>query len=107
MMMWSTIRTSDEAWPPANDVWGNEAAVLVGDFLYSRSFEMMVEVNNMRVMRSWPRTTNAIAAGEVMQLLNCNDPETTEAQYLKTIHRKTPGSLNQPPHQCRHRRPES
>ena len=73
----------------ANDVWGNEAAVLVGDFLYSRSFEMMVEVNNMRVMEIMAETTNAIATGEVMQLLNCNDPETTEAQYLKTIHRKT------------------
>ncbi|MDP7522391.1 MAG: polyprenyl synthetase family protein [Arenicellales bacterium] len=54
----------------ANDVWGNEAAVLVGDFLYSRSFEMMVEVNNMRVMEIMAETTNAIATGELMQLLN-------------------------------------
>ena len=75
--------------PTANDVWGNEASVLVGDFLYSRSFEMMVETENMEVMRILAGTTNAIAEGEVLQLLNAHSPETSESQYMETIHRKT------------------
>jgi octaprenyl-diphosphate synthase len=73
----------------ANEVWGNEASVLVGDFLYSRSFEMMVELGSMRVMEVMARTTNRIAEGEVMQLINCHSPDTTEQQYLETIRRKT------------------
>ncbi len=73
----------------ANALWGNEASVLVGDFLYSRSFEMMVEVGNMRVMEILSHTTNTIAEGEVMQLLNIHDPDTTEARYLDVIHSKT------------------
>ena len=73
----------------ANDLWGNEAAVLVGDFLYSRAFEMMVEVGSMRVMEILARTTNTIAEGEVMQLLNIHDADTTEAQYLEIIRSKT------------------
>ena len=73
----------------ANNVWGNQAAVLVGDFLYSRSFEMMVDVGEMRVMEILAQTTNIIAEGEVLQLLNCNDPDTTEARYLEVIHSKT------------------
>ncbi len=73
----------------ANEVWGNEASVLVGDFLYSRSFEMMVETQNMEVMNILAGTTNAIAEGEVLQLLNAHSPDTTEKQYLETIHRKT------------------
>jgi octaprenyl-diphosphate synthase len=73
----------------ANTVWGNEASVLVGDFLYSRAFEMMVEANNMRVMEILAHTTNNIAEGEVMQLLNCHDPETSEARYLQVIQAKT------------------
>lgn len=73
----------------ANAVWGNEASVLVGDFLYSRAFEMMVEVGNMRIMEILATTTNTIAEGEVMQLLNCNDPEVTEARYLQVIRSKT------------------
>ena len=73
----------------ANQVWGNEASVLVGDFLYSRSFEMMVETDNTEVMRVLAATTNAIAEGEVMQLLNTRSPDTTEQAYLDTIHRKT------------------
>jgi octaprenyl-diphosphate synthase len=73
----------------ANEVWGNEASVLVGDFLYSRSFEMMVETRNMEVMSILAGTTNAIAEGEVLQLLNAHSPNTTEKQYLETIHRKT------------------
>ena len=73
----------------ANAVWGNEASVLVGDFLYSRAFEMMVEVDSMRVMEILAHTTNAIAEGEVMQLLNVHNPDTTEAEYIKVIRSKT------------------
>ena len=73
----------------ANSIWGNEASVLVGDFLYSRSFEMMVEVNNMRVMEILAGTTNTIARGEVMQLMNCHDPETSEERYFDVIRSKT------------------
>jgi len=69
----------------ANSVWGNEAAVLVGDFLYSRAFEMMVDVNSMEVMKILASTTNRIAEGEVMQLLNINEPNITEAQYIQVI----------------------
>jgi octaprenyl-diphosphate synthase len=73
----------------ANVIWGNEASVLVGDFLYSRAFEMMVEVDNMRVMDILSHATNTIAKGEVQQLLNCHDPETTEERYLEVIRNKT------------------
>jgi len=73
----------------ANHVWGNEASVLVGDFLYSRAFEMMLETNNMEVMRILAATTNAIAEGEVLQLMNARAPDTTERAYFDTIHRKT------------------
>ncbi|MBK8452589.1 MAG: octaprenyl diphosphate synthase [Thiofilum sp.] len=73
----------------ANNVWGNQAAVLVGDFLYSRSFEMMVSIGSMRVMEILSTTTNIIAEGEVMQLLNCHDPDTTEQRYMDVIHSKT------------------
>ncbi len=73
----------------ANNVWGNQAAVLVGDFLYSRSFEMMIDVNEMRVMQILAQTTNIIAEGEVLQLLNVNDVETNEARYLEVIYSKT------------------
>jgi len=73
----------------ANAVWGNAASVLVGDYLYSRAFEMMVRTSNMRVMEILSKTTTAIAEGEVLQLLNCNNPETTEAKYLEVIARKT------------------
>lgn len=73
----------------ANAVWGNEASVLVGDFLYSRAFQMMVEVGDMRVMEIMSKATNMIAEGEVLQLLNCGDASTTEARYLEVIHFKT------------------
>jgi octaprenyl-diphosphate synthase len=73
----------------ANAIWGNEAAVLVGDFLYSRSFEMMVGVGSMRVMEILSHTTNVIAEGEVLQLLNCHDPDTTEERYRDVIRYKT------------------
>lgn len=73
----------------ANAIWGNQASVLVGDFLYSRSFQMMVEIRSMRVMAILADTTNKIAEGEVMQLLNCRDANTTEERYTEVIHRKT------------------
>lgn len=73
----------------ANNLWGNEASVLVGDFLYTRSFEMMVEMDSMRLMKILSHTTNIIAEGEVLQLLNCNDADTTEERYLEVIHHKT------------------
>ncbi|HCI88811.1 MAG TPA: octaprenyl diphosphate synthase [Gammaproteobacteria bacterium] len=73
----------------ANDLWGNAASVLVGDFLYSRAFQMMVAVGNPGVMDIMAQTTNSIAQGEVMQLINSHDPQTTQAVYLETITRKT------------------
>lgn len=73
----------------ANTVWGNEASVLTGDFLYSRAFEMMVEVGSLRVMEILAKTTNTIAEGEVMQLLNVHNPEVTEESYLHVIYSKT------------------
>ena len=73
----------------ANAVWGNPGAVLSGDFLYSRSFQMMVDAGRMAVMRVLADTTNAIAEGEVLQLMNCGDPEVTEARYLRVIELKT------------------
>ena len=82
----SDMRRSNET---ANAVWGNAASVLVGDFLYSRSFEMMVDIQNLRVMDVLSHATNRIAEGEVLQLLNCNDPDTTEDQYREVITRKT------------------
>lgn len=73
----------------ANEVFGNAASVLVGDYLYSRAFQMMVDVGSMRVMEILSRTTNQIAEGEVLQLINCGSAETTEQQYLETIQSKT------------------
>jgi len=73
----------------ANSVFGNEASVLVGDFLYSRSFQLMVDVGQMRIMEVLADATNTIAEGEVLQLMNCRNPDTTEEQYLEVIYRKT------------------
>ena len=73
----------------ANAAFGNAAAVLVGDFLYSRAFQMMVEVDDMRVMRVLADATNTIAAGEVMQLMGSHDPDVDESRYLEVIRRKT------------------
>jgi len=73
----------------ANAVWGNQASVLVGDYLYSRAFEMMVELDVIRVMDVMASATNKIAEGEVMQLMNAHDPDTTEARYFEVIYRKT------------------
>ena len=73
----------------ANTVFGNQASVLVGDFLYSRAFQMMVDIDSMRVMQILADATNTIAAGEVMQLMNVHDPDTTEEAYRQVIYRKT------------------
>lgn len=82
----SGLRRGNET---ANVLFGNAASVLVGDFLYSRAFEMMVDVNDMRVMQILATTTNVIAEGEVMQLMNVHDAGTTEKKYLEVIHCKT------------------
>jgi len=73
----------------ANALFGNAASVLVGDFLYSRAFQMMVDVGEMRVMQTLADATNIIAEGEVLQLLNCNDADVDVANYMRVIHCKT------------------
>ena len=73
----------------ANTMFGNAASVLVGDFVYSRAFQMMVDVQNMRVMEILAEATNIIAEGEVLQLLNVHDADVTDEAYLKVIHYKT------------------
>jgi octaprenyl-diphosphate synthase len=73
----------------ANAAFGNAASVLVGDFLYSRAFQMMVDVENMQVMRVLSDATNVIAEGEVLQLMNCHDADVDEARYMQVIHYKT------------------
>ncbi|MBL4866770.1 MAG: octaprenyl diphosphate synthase [Pseudomonadales bacterium] len=73
----------------ANAVWGNAPSVLVGDFLISRSFQMVVAIKNIRIMEILSDATNLIAEGEVLQLVNCNDPTTTEEAYMEVIHHKT------------------
>ena len=73
----------------ANEVYGNQASVLVGDFVYSRAFQLMAATRSQRVIEIMADATNVIAEGEVLQLMNAHDPETTEARYLEVIHRKT------------------
>lgn len=73
----------------ANAVFGNQASVLVGDFLYSRAFQMMVEIGELNILDVLANATNTIAEGEVLQLMNCNNPNITEAAYLEVIYRKT------------------
>ena len=73
----------------ANNIFGNQASVLVGDFVYSRAFQMMATVGSLRVMGIMADATNVIAEGEVLQLMNAHDPETTEQRYLEVIYRKT------------------
>lgn len=73
----------------ANAIFGNAASVLVGDFVYSRTFQMMVSIQNMRVMEVLSNATNIIAEGEVLQLLNINNADITDEDYLKVIHYKT------------------
>ena len=73
----------------ANALFGNSASVLVGDFLYTRSFQMMTKLNNMDIMDILSDATNIVAEGEVLQLMNCNDPNTTEESYMQVIYCKT------------------
>jgi len=73
----------------ANAIWGNPASVLVGDFLYSRAFQMMIKVNNMQILKTLADATNIIAEGEILQLLNCKNPNTDEASYMQVIRAKT------------------
>ncbi len=73
----------------ASTIWGNEAAVLVGDYLYSRAFQMMVRAHSMTVMDLLANTTNTIAQGEVLQLLNIREPDTSEAKYHEVIYANT------------------
>ncbi|MCS6204261.1 octaprenyl diphosphate synthase [Shewanella baltica] len=82
----STLRRGRET---ANALFGNSASVLVGDFLYTRSFQMMTELDSMKVLRVLADTTNVLAEGEVLQLMNCNDPDTTEESYMRVIYCKT------------------
>lgn len=73
----------------ANAIWGNAASILVGDFLYSRAFQRMVAINNLEVMGVLANATNTIAEGEILQLLNCKNPHTTETEYMNVIRAKT------------------
>ncbi len=73
----------------ANQVYGNQASVLVGDFVYSRAFQLMAASRSQRVIEIMANATNRIAEGEVLQLMNARDPDTTELRYLEVIHRKT------------------
>ncbi|WP_258807375.1 octaprenyl diphosphate synthase [Pseudidiomarina sp. CB1] len=82
----SELRRGQET---ANAVFGNEASVLVGDFLYTRAFQLMVTLESMKVMKILADATNVISEGEVLQLMNCNDPDTTEASYFDVIYGKT------------------
>jgi octaprenyl-diphosphate synthase len=82
----SSLRRGQET---ANSLFGNQASVLVGDFLYSRAFQMMVEIKELRVLEVLANATNTIAEGEVLQLMNCNNPDTSEADYMEVIYRKT------------------
>lgn len=82
----STLRRGRET---ANALFGNAASVLVGDFLYSRAFQMMLEVGGMRVMQVLSDATNIIAEGEVLQLMNCHDADVDETRYLQVIRFKT------------------
>ncbi|TKB48062.1 octaprenyl diphosphate synthase [Ferrimonas sediminicola] len=82
----STMRRGRET---ANALFGNQASVLVGDFLYTRSFQMMTDMRNHRVLEGLAEATNVLAEGEVMQLMNCNDPDTTEESYMQVIYCKT------------------
>ncbi|MGP1931120.1 MAG: polyprenyl synthetase family protein, partial [Arsenophonus sp. ET-DL12-MAG3] len=73
----------------ANTVFGNAASVLVGDFIYTRSFQMMTELNSMPILKLMSDATNIIAEGEILQLINCNNPNISESTYMEIIYNKT------------------
>lgn len=82
----STLRRGHKT---ANMIWGSNTSVLVGDFLYSRAFQIVVELNNMPILNIFAKATHYIAEGEILQLVNCNNPDTTEEFYFDIIKRKT------------------
>jgi octaprenyl-diphosphate synthase len=82
----SVLRRGHET---AHMIWGNEASVLIGDFLYSRAFQLIVKLQNLPIMDIFASATNIIAEGEVLQLVNCRNPDTSEAAYFEVIQRKT------------------
>lgn len=82
----SELRRGNET---ANAIWGNEASVLVGDFLFSRSFQIMVDVGSLTILRILSDVTNTLASGEVMQLMNCHQPDTAQETYMQVIEDKT------------------
>lgn len=82
----STLRRGVET---ANEIWGNEASVLVGDFLYSRAFQLIVKLQNLEILNIFSNATNIIAEGEVLQLINCHNADLSEKAYFDVIHRKT------------------
>jgi octaprenyl-diphosphate synthase len=82
----ATLRRSHQT---ANTIWGNEASVLVGDFLYSRAFQLVVELKHQPILEIFAKATHYIAEGEIMQLVNCKNPDTTEEFYYDIIQRKT------------------
>lgn len=82
----STLRRGNQT---ANQIWGNEASVLVGDFLYSRAFQLIVKIKNLEILDIFSSATNLIAEGEILQLINCHDADTTEQAYYDVIRRKT------------------
>lgn len=82
----STLRRGHKT---ANTIWGNNASVLVGDFLYSRAFQIVVDQKHQRVLDIFARATHYMAEGEILQLINCNNPDTTEDYYFGIIQRKT------------------
>lgn len=82
----STLRRGHKT---ANTIWGNDTSVLVGDFLYSRAFQIVVDLKHESILNIFAKATHCIAEGEILQLVNCNNPDTTEEFYFDIIHRKT------------------
>jgi len=82
----STLRRGNQT---AHTIWGKNASVLVGDFLYSRAFQTVVDLRHQRILDIFAKATHYIAEGEILQLINCNNPDTTEAFYFDIIQRKT------------------
>jgi octaprenyl-diphosphate synthase len=82
----STLRRGHKT---AHTIWGNDASVLIGDFLYSRAFQIVVDFKHQPILDIFAKATHYIAEGEILQLVNCNNPDTTEEHYFDIIHRKT------------------
>lgn len=82
----STLRRGHKT---ANTIWGNNSSVLIGDFLYSRAFQIVVDLKHETILNIFAKATHCMAEGEIMQLINCNNPDTTEAFYFDIIQRKT------------------